>query len=528
MESKTLAWECAQLTDEHITIAWQWRNDPVSRRFSFHQEPISYDDFARRYQCEYSVWPDLPPLFAIHAGERCAFLFFEPAEHPHHPKRRCCMLSINVAPEWRGKGIGSQILAQIQPWLDQRGYDTVIAEVRVDNTASSRAFTNAGFKVIEQLWHHVEDTNERVEVLLYSVELTPKYLFPADVYIIAEAGSNWRMGSYERDKAMAKTLIETAAAAGANAIKFQTYRASTVYVSNAGSSEYLNEAGIKEDVTSLFEDLSMPYEMLPELAAYSRQCGIDFLSTAFSVEDFQQVDPHVPLHKIASYEIGHPHLLACAAQSGKPLLLSTGAATPQEIDWAVNYYHSQGGKQLILLQCTAAYPAPLDQLNLKALSWLKARYKVQVGLSDHSEHPYYAPAAAVALGAVVIEKHFTLSRSLPGPDHFFAVTPEELHQLVQSVRSTYVALGNPVKSVCAGEQELRSFAKRGVQALRAILVGESLVEGDNVAILRPGLQPLGMPPRYLAQLAGRRFIRPVEQGHGVQLADLEGNYDFSH
>lgn len=518
----TIYWECVLPCEEHLRLVWQWRNDEDSRRFSFHSAFKSWEDFSKDYRRRYAAFHDLPPLFALYGGARIAFLSFEPINHLNDLKRRCCNLSINVAPEWRGKGLGTVILRQILPWLRERGYDTVSADVRVENSVSAHAFEKAGFKLLEHTWHYISDIDETVAIFRYSVELTPRRLFPEEgVYVIAEAGSNWRLGAPERDLAMAKALIEEAAAAGADAVKFQTYRASGVYVSNAGSANYLAEAGIDKEIYAIYEDLSMPYAMLPLLADYSKQCGIDFMSAAFSEEDFDHVDPHVSVHKIASYEIGHFHLLKKAAASGKPLILSTGAATEDEIDWAVDYFYQQGGRELLLLQCTAAYPAPLDQLNLNAIRWLSERYGTAVGLSDHSRHPWCAPVAAVALGAVVIEKHFTLSNSLPGPDHFFALTPRELDEMVTAVRAAYITLGAPVKKIAPCDEELRSFAKRGVQAIRDIAVGEELREGDNVAILRPGRQKLGMLPRHLLGLSGRRFIRAVPTGYGVQLADLE-------
>lgn len=512
-------WECVT-TDEQIMTAWQWRNDEETRHCSFHQQPQTLEYFTDRFRHHYDAFPDLPPLFALLGGERVAFLTFEPVNHPQDLRRPCCSLSINVAPGRRRQGIGTHILRQIQPWVRQRGYDTLTAEVRAENSTSAKAFENAGFLLLERCWRRIDDGEEMLPILRYGVELVLKLPFPDGLFIIAEAGSNWRMGSPDHDLALAKTLIEEAATASADAIKFQTFRASTVYVANAGSSLYLADAGIEKEISAIFEDLAMPYDMVAELASYCRQCGIAFMSTPFSVEDFAAVDPYVAVHKIASYEIGHPHLLAAAAHSGKPLILSTGASTEAEISWAVDYFYRQGGSQLVLLQCTAAYPAPLEQLNLSTIKWLKERYKVSVGLSDHSRHPTYAPVTAVALGATIIEKHFTLSNLLPGPDHFFALTPPELAEMVKAVRSAYMALGASVKKIDIVEEELSLFAKRGVQALRDIAAGETLIEGVNVAILRSGRQPLGMAPRHLLNLSGKIFVKPVAAGHGVHLTDL--------
>jgi N-acetylneuraminate synthase len=341
----------------------------------------------------------------------------------------------------------------------------------------------------------------------------------SQVFIIAEAGSNWRMGTPARDRAMARALIDVAMEAGANAVKFQTYRSETVYVENAGSSDYLSEAGIKEDIRDIFADLAMPYEMLAELAEYCGRQGILFMSTPFSPEDFAAIDPFVSVHKIASYEISHPHLLRLAGASGKPTVLSTGASGEDDIAWAVDRYNEAGGTQLCLLQCTAKYPAPIESMNLKVIPWMKSRFGVTVGLSDHSRDPVLAPLAAVAMGARVVEKHYTLDNRLPGPDHSFAITPSELISMVSGIRAVEQMLGDGVKQVMAAEEELAAYARRGVQATRAIAAGDIFEEGKNIAVLRPGQQTLGIHPRHLAAIEGRPAQRTIGVGEGLRIGD---------
>lgn len=517
----SLRWECVRPCEEDGALILNWRNDSVTRQMSYHSELQDWEEFYPKFLARSFATTDLPPLFAVWEGERVGFIFFESVNHPVNPRRRCCSVSINIAPEWRQKGLGTQILKGIQPWVKQQGYDTLLGEIKQDNIASLKAFENAGFILFSTTEKRFSDVKDPVPIYLVGVELTVNHLFPENVYIIAEAGSNWRLGTMQRDIAMGKALIEAAAEAGADAVKFQVYRPQTVYVSNAGTFDYLEKGGIKEDISDIFADLSMPYEMISVLAEHCAINGIDFLSTAFSERDFDEVDPYVALHKIASYEIGHIRLLEKAAKSGKPLILSTGAATEDEIAFAVNYFHQQGGTQLILLQCTAAYPAPPEHLNLAAIPWLKSRFRVQVGLSDHSQDALCAPIAATALGAVVIEKHFTLHNKLPGPDHYFAVNPQQLRALVEGVRTTYSMLGNPVKDIDPCESELRSSARRGLQALKDIQPGEIFKEGENVGILRPGRQSLGMPPRLILNYEGKKFTKAVAQGSGIQPGDLE-------
>ena len=339
--------------------------------------------------------------------------------------------------------------------------------------------------------------------------------------VIAEAGSNWRMGTPRRDRAMARALIDVAAEAGADCVKFQTYRPETVYVANAGHSDYLAEAGVKEDISDIFADLAMPYEMLEDLAEHCRRAGIGFMSTGFSPADFRAIDPHVAVHKIASYEISHLRLIDLAARSGKPLVLSTGAADPDDIAWAVERFHAQGGRDLCLLQCTAKYPAPLSSIHLAALDWLRRRFGVPVGLSDHSRDPITAPVAAVALGARCVEKHYTLHNALPGPDHPFALTGDELKVMVAKIREAEQVIGQGAKRVQAEEAELAAFARRGIQALRPIAKGEVLREGVTMAILRPGKRHPGAHPRLIEEMEGRRATRDIAAGDGLRPGDWE-------
>lgn len=335
------------------------------------------------------------------------------------------------------------------------------------------------------------------------------------VYIIAEAGSNFRMGSRKRDLAMAITLIDVAVDAGADAVKFQTYRPETVYAPDAGEAEYLSKAGLKESIAEIFQDHSMPYDMIPKLAEHCSRNGIDFMSSPFALADAEAVDPFVARHKLASYEISHLRLIEWMARTKKPLIMSTGAAVAADIAWAVELFFGCGGTDLTLLQCTARYPAAIEDLNLNSIPFLRETFGVPVGLSDHSRDPVIGPAGAVALGASVIEKHFTLHNDLPGPDHVFALTPKDLSLMVKTIRKMEQALGESKKTILDAEQELRRFARRSVQAIQNIAEGEPLLEGKNMAILRPGRQNPGVHPKHLAQIEGRLATRNITAGEGV-------------
>lgn len=517
----TISFEICRLVEEHARLIMDWRNDPVTLSMFYHHEPKVWESFWPEFRNSYFNGACIPgPVFALADGERVGFLRFQSVSHPLGFSGLTVDISINISPSFRGCGLGTEVLKAALDYLNRAGIDSVYAEVVQHNHASIKAFDSAGFVFLDQARKSIADTGETFSISRCLAELSPTFFRQRKTYIIAEAGSNWRMGTPKRDSAMARALIDVAIEAGADAVKFQTYKPETVYVENAGQSGYLSEAGITEDMRDIFADLSMPYEMLPELADYCRRGGIDFMSTPFSPADFAAIDPFVSIHKIASYEISHVHLLQLAARSGKPLILSTGASNEEDIAWAVNTFRAEGGRDLCLLQCTAKYPAPMSSLNLRTIPWFRQRFGVSAGLSDHSREPTVAPVMAIALGARVIEKHYTLDNRLPGPDHSFAMTPSELSRLVREVRMAEEALGDGAKQVLPAEQELALYARRGLQATRVIQAGEILNEGGNFDVLRPGQQKLGLHPRHRPDIEGHKAARSIASGQGLTFDDI--------
>ena len=339
------------------------------------------------------------------------------------------------------------------------------------------------------------------------------------VFVIAEAGSNWKAGTYKNDIKRAKKLIDVAADADADAVKFQTFRANTVYVNNAGSSKYLGKSGISNGIDKIFENLEMPYEMLEILAKYCKKKKIQFMSTPFSIEDAKHVDKFVKIHKIASYELNHIRLLDFLAKTRKPIIISTGASNIEEIKFAVNRIKKNNGKNIAILQCTACYPAPLESLNLLTIPEIKKMFNVIVGLSDHSLDPFTGPLIAIGLGAKIIEKHFTINKKFKGPDHKFALEPKELKMMIQQIRQAEKTWGTGEKRVLKEEKELREFAVRSIQAIKEIKKGEKFQESKNIEILRSGNKTRGMDARYLMKINGKISNRNIKSGEGIRLKD---------
>lgn len=330
-------------------------------------------------------------------------------------------------------------------------------------------------------------------------------------YIVAEAGSNHN-GSLEQ----ACCLIDAAAEAGADAVKFQHFKATKLYPRSAGASDYLHTG---RSIYEIISEMETPDTWLPVLAARCRERRLDFLSTPFDEQAADLIEPLVPAFKVASYEMTHVPLLKHVARKGKPMVISTGAATLEEVLRMMEVVRSEGNEQMILLQCTASYPTPLEAVNARALVALREATGLPTGLSDHSRDPIVAPVVAVALGACLIEKHFTLSNRLPGPDHQFAVEPHELRTLVQRVREAERTLGHGRKEMLPEEGELKAFARRSIFAIQEIRSGKRLTP-ENVAVLRCGKLGFGLPPEALGEVLGRTAARPIGAEALIRLEDL--------
>lgn len=332
-------------------------------------------------------------------------------------------------------------------------------------------------------------------------------------YVIAEAGSNHN-GSL--DQALA--LIDLAAEAGCNAVKFQVFNADKLYPPGAGKSDYL---GDERSIYDIIRAMELPEGWLPRLVSHTRDHGMDFLCSAFDEAAVDMLEPWVDAFKCASYEMTHTPLLQHMVRKGKPVLMSTGTATLDEVGEAVAAIRAVApgpGLPLVLLQCTAAYPAPLATAHVRVLATLRDTFGVWSGLSDHTREPI-AAMAAVALGAVVIEKHYTLSNRMPGPDHKFALEPQELIEMVRSIRQVEQALGSARKDMDPVEAELRQFARRTVFTTRAVTAGEAFTP-MNTAVLRRGKLPAGLLPSQWPDLLRHSAAHDLPAFAAVQASDV--------
>jgi sialic acid synthase SpsE len=322
-------------------------------------------------------------------------------------------------------------------------------------------------------------------------------------YVIAEAGAN-----HNRDLPTALRLIEVAAAAGAEAVKFQTYTAEGLYSRRTPDMRYLKEKGLlanQESVWELIKRVEIPWEWHADLDRHAASCGITFLSTPFeeaAVDVLEEVG--VPAYKIASYEVNHLPLIERVARTGKPILLSTGMASLGDIERALDTAAAAGARDLMVMHCAVNYPPRFDDLNLRAITTMRSAFGIPVGWSDHTRG-HTADVVAVTLGACAVEKHFTLSRDQAGPDHPFALEPDELAAMVAAIRETEEALGSSVKRVTEAEADLFRLGRRSIVAARDVPAGGELTL-DDLAIKRPGF---GIPVDALDQVVGRHVVRAV-------------------
>ena len=336
------------------------------------------------------------------------------------------------------------------------------------------------------------------------IEINYKIIGPNQpTFIIAEAGSN-----HNRDLNQAKKLIDVAAEAGADAVKFQTFTAEQIAANT--SHEIMKLGNEYEGVPTLYhlyKGLELPREWQKELMEYSEEKGIIFLTTPFDYQAVEEIEKlGIPAYKIASFEIVDLPFLRYVAKKGKPVILSTGMASLGEIEEALEVIYFTGNRQVALLHCGISYPMPLGDVNLAVMDTIHTAFQVPIGYSDHSLG-ITVPIAAVARGAKIIEKHFTLDKNLKGPDHKFALNPDELKAMVRGIREVERCIGSSVKRLADSEMIHYQRGRRSIFAATDISCGTE-IKKEMLAVLRPGV---GLHPRYLELVVGRKATTDIKK-----------------
>lgn len=331
-------------------------------------------------------------------------------------------------------------------------------------------------------------------------------------YVIAEAGVNHN-GSLD----LARRLVLAAKEAGADAVKFQTFKAERVAQAGAPKADYqLRNTDGAESQIEMLRKLELPATAHAELIALCRDTGIEFLSTPYNEEDIDFLHGlGVRAFKLASIHCVEPHILRYAARTGRHLIVSTGMATLAEVKQAVEALRGVGHEDFTLLQCTTNYPSRVEDANVRVIPALHAAFGCAVGYSDHTQTDVSC-IAAIALGATMIEKHFTLDQTLPGPDHTSAAEPAEFAALVRKIRDTEAALGSGVKEPCEAERANTVNMRRSLVARRAIARGERISE----ALLTCQRPATGLSPMLIGEITGRTAAVSIPAGTQIALTML--------
>ena len=331
------------------------------------------------------------------------------------------------------------------------------------------------------------------------------------VYIIAEAGDN-----HNGDFNTALKLVDVAKRAGADCVKFQTFVTEEIISKYAEMAEYQKKnTGKEESQFEMVKRLELSFDEFRKIKEYCDRVGIQFLSTPFDLKSVDFLNElGVPFFKIPSGEITNYPYLIKIAHTGKPVVMSTGMCEPDEILAAINVLEKNGSGEITLLHCNTEYPTPLKDVNLYAMRTMKKMFGKKVGYSDHTKG-IEVPVAAVALGACVIEKHFTLDKNMPGPDHKASLEPDELGRMVKNIRNIEIALGDGVKRVSESERKNIAIARKSRVARRNIQEGEILTE-ENLAVKRPGT---GINPMQWMEVLGTRAVRDFKEDELIEIRE---------
>lgn len=327
-------------------------------------------------------------------------------------------------------------------------------------------------------------------------------------YIIAEAGVNHN-GSFE----LACNLVDAAKKAGVDCVKFQTFKSANLVSRSAQKAEYQKDTTGEGSQVDMLKKLELTYDEFLALKDYCDKVGICFLSTPFDFESIHFLDSiDMPFWKIPSGEVTNYPYLVKIAETRKPVVMSTGMCSMEEIEEAINVLKEYGTKDITLLHCNTEYPTPFEDVNLKAMQTMKSVFGLEVGYSDHTKG-IEVPVAAVALGATVIEKHFTLDRNMEGPDHKASLEPDELTAMVTSIRNIEKAIGNGDKTPSPSELKNITVARKSIVAAAKIHKGEILTE-NNITVKRPGT---GISPMKWKAVLGTAAIRDFEEDELIEL-----------
>lgn len=474
-----------QANIEDMRKVFELSNDKTVRENSINQDALLWENHVEWFKERIK---DSKTPFYIVENSTSDFV----AQVRFDTKNDETIISISITKDFRGKGLASEIIKQCSK---KSRKNTIFAYIKSENSASIKSFQKAGY--------YLQESNNCLN----------KYIYKQPVYIIAEMSAN-HCGDIE----LAKKIIKSAKEIGADAVKVQTYTADTITIDCNNEEFQIKDKDSLwngENLYQLYQKAYTPWQWQGELKKYADEIGIDFFSTPFdftAVDFLESID--VPIYKIASFEAIDYPLIKYAASKGKPMIISVGISSFDEIQGAIDVCKSVGNNNITILKCTSAYPAKMEDMNLNTIKDMFDKFSpqgVKIGLSDHSMS-IIPPITAVVLGAQVIEKHITLDRALGGADSGFSLNIEEFSQMINAVRDVEKALGAVNYEI---NQNNRKFA-RSLYVVKDIKKGE-IFTSDNIRSIRPSK---GLHPKYFETILGKTAKKDLKFGTPLSKDDF--------
>lgn len=491
--------------DKHCKLIMDWRNNEVSMKMSFNSEIKKWDSFKKIFYEKYFE-NYIKPTFCYLNNIPICFIGFIDLDKNYNVD-----IGINMNPDYRGKKLGKKILEKTIEFvkINYPLTNKIIAEIKVENIPSRKIFEQVGFNFIEKknikksLCNLYEFSFEDKDKKHFKIK-NRKIGLDYPTYIIAEMSCN-----HNQDIKIAYKLIDEAMRVGADAIKLQTYTPDTMTIkSDKPIFKECLKGTLWENNTlyDLYSKAYTPWEWHEKLKNYANKLGLDFFSSPFdpTAVDFLE-SINVPAYKIASFEITDHILIKKVAQTGKPVIISSGMASLSDLNDAIKVLKDNGCTQICMLKCTSAYPADPKDANLITIKHMAETFNIITGLSDHTLG-VEVPIAAVALGARVIEKHFTLSRESGSADDAFSLTPDEFKQMVDSVRIVEKTIGN-ITYGTNSENKSKKF-RRSLFVVEDIKKGDLLTE-KNIRSIRPSN---GLHTKFYYDILGKKAREDLEKG----------------
>lgn len=483
-----------------------WRNDIETRNNSYNTNLIKWDDFKNIFYQKYFIHK-IPPLFALFENNKICFIGCRDTDINYDIE-----ISINLDPKYRNKKLSSKIIESTILYI-KKNYpliNNIIAEIKVDNIVSNKIFMNNNFKyittkIIKNNLMNIYNLNmNQIHKNIFSIN-NRKIGLEYPTYIIAELSCN-----HNQDINLAYKLIDAAKECGADAVKLQTYTANTITIDcDKPIFKDCLKGTLWEGQTlyQLYSKAYTPWEWHKDLKEYANSKGLDLFSSPFDVSAVDFLETlDFPAYKIASFEITDHILIKRIAQTGKPVIISSGMASLSDLNDAISILRENGTTQIAMLKCTSAYPAKHEDANLNTIKHMIETFNVIGGLSDHTLG-IEVPIASVVLGGRIIEKHFKLTDDSGSEDDAFSLKPDEFKKMVDSVRIVEKTLGNIHYDGVNSESKSKKF-RRSLFIVEDVKKGELLTK-DNVKSIRPSN---GLHTRFYEQILGKKARDNLEKG----------------